>query len=505
MRSSLDSRYFLILITAACVVTISIYLYLANETFLQGTDAYYYALQADHWAIHGDVRIPDSSPVHRLVGLLQRSGLSTEQSLDLWIAASFLLNFCILAMWGLIRGTIRTWSVIIGLIWFLASPSIFFIMVEFPRMYITCLLFPFCYFFTEHRRGPHVLGFVFSGLLVFAHRGAFPYFLLSVGYWLVLKFYNRFNLRISRQNIVIGLVFIAMTLIYFMGFSDRIHLSDLERLSFHHLQPGVISLLMRHNFPLQHKFEIIISMFAFLWALYTLGWKFTLPVLMMLIPAFVPVGSKEVLGVGERYALILPYFSVLLCMRMPVKRQVQFDQLPTRVILCSLSIVIIFSSLFRLPLGHPKELQPDFVSYDAVTHEIETLDIPMLIAHRGMVYYYKFKTRKEAFPYEPEDHWNKSRIWRLVFMVRPEEIAYYASESCGWSSGLIRPLADENYVLIREDCWYGLRQKISQGENEDLFARAWLSFLNPAEKRPNFLYSKHSSDDAFDEFPAMPK
>ncbi len=350
-----------------------------------------------------------------------------------------------------------------------------------------------------------MLGLVFSGFLIYVHRAALPYFLLYAAYWLVLKFHNRFNLRISRQNIVIGLVVIAMTIIYFLGYSDRIHLVDLQRLSFQRLQSGVYSLLMRHNFPILHKFEIIVSMFVFLWALCTLGWKFTLPVLVMLLPAFVPVGSEEVLGVGERYALLLPYFSVLLCMRMPAKRQVQFDQMPTRVILCSLSIVIIFANWFRIPLGHPEELQPDFVSYDAVTHEIEALDIPMLIAHRGIVYYYKFKTRKEAFPYEQEAHWNKSRIWRLVYQVRPEEIAYYASESCGWSSGLIRPLADENYVLIREDCWYGLRQKISQGENEDLYDRAWLSFLNPAEKRPKFLYAKHSSEDELDEFPALAK
>ncbi len=37
-------------------------------------------------------------------------------------------------------------------------------------------------------------------------------------------------------------------------------------------------------------------------------------------------------------------------------------------------------------------------------------EIPMLIVHRGMHFYYKYQTGRDAFSYEPEAHWDKTRV-----------------------------------------------------------------------------------------------
>lgn len=65
-------------------------------------------------------------------------------------------------------------------------------------------------------------------------------------------------------------------------------------------------------------------------------------------------------------------------------------------------------------------------------------EIPMLIAHRGIHFYYKYKTKNEAFSYKPEKHWNKQRIWRLIYGITPEKLYNYLPEECNWNTSYIQ-------------------------------------------------------------------
>ena len=127
----------------------------------------------------------------------------------------------------------------------------------------------------------------------------------------------------------------------------------------------------------------------------------------------------------------------------------------------------------------------------------------MLIVHQGLNFYYKFHTLQEAFSYEPESHWNTSRIWRLVYGPTRAEIDYFLPERCGWSSGLTEVTPEANYTLMREDCYQRFRSAIPSESEPRLFELLRDPQRNPFQKRPAFLYRKHQNDDP-DEFPALP-
>ena len=138
-----------------------------------------------------------------------------------------------------------------------------------------------------------------------------------------------------------------------------------------------------------------------------------------------------------------------------------------------------------------------------VSEELGRESIPMLIANKGLVFFYKFQWMREAFPYEPEKHWDKTRVWRLTDGITPDELFYYTPEECRWDSGLTKALNTPGYSLIREDCYEKFRSNVTEATDPDLYQRVWRSWLNPSLHRPNFLYPKHA-EDTEDEFPALP-
>jgi hypothetical protein len=162
-----------------------------------------------------------------------------------------------------------------------------------------------------------------------------------------------------------------------------------------------------------------------------------------------------------------------------------------------------FTAAKRTELSHPHSLDPDFASYASVTEELADREIPMLIAQKGLVFFYKFKQMREAFFYEPEPHWNKSRLWRVTSQITVDELNYYAPEGCGFETGLMQGLTTPGYALVREDCWARFREKVSETVDPDLYERVWDTHLNPSQPRPAFLYPKHI-EDKVEEFPALP-
>jgi len=489
----------------------SLFLYntLSKDSYLRGADAYYYAVQAKYYATTGHVRIPDSSPVHRLTGALQKAGLSTEQAIRFWIVVSLFLFG--LSAGGLVflgrRPEVLSFLLLLGI---LLSPSLLFTAIEFPKIF-SWLIFVSLWFYplalAKKKWGLSILIALGSCLL---HRAGLPIALLfSLGVFLTC---GNFRARMGLKKILLtGLAFGLMVLFYVLIFKDRFHLFDLGRLSWEHLNLGFFSLLLRENLPLAIKVEMISLplIFVFIaikfWRSPGVNRREILLPCALILPAFFPMGSDEVFNAGERYAILLPALlwvgSLFLSTRFEPSREMGSWKglVPWALALGA----IPFLSPLRLELSHPLRLDPDYPGYDQVVKELEKFQLPMLIAQKNLVYFYDYKLSREAFPYEPEDHWNKERVWRLLYKIFPEELNYYLEDRCKWEGGLLKSLEVPDYTLIREDCWVAMRSKITYEENSDLYHRAWETWLNPSKKRPLFLYPKHGGGEG--EFSALPQ
>lgn len=480
---------------------------LSHDDFLRGSDAYYYALQANYYAKTGAVKIPDSSFVHRATGTLQKNGLSTESALRTWQGVSLLIFFGTMTLLSLAGRSGLSFSSALVLLYLGVSPSLLFVALEFPKFFTMLPLLPLWLLPWISKRSWAPLAWSLVPLTCLLHRAALPiaavFAVASALVYLVKR------VRLSRR-VWVGLATMALLLAAaFFLLPDRLRLLDFQRISWQQPHIGLINLLSRRQLPLGVKLELIVlPLLAIvlgirLWRTHPERRFELLPTFSLWLPAFFPFGGAEVFGPGERYAILLPALSLINCLiflREPIQRPWQTWQ---KFLLPILACVPALAASSRLEISHPKKLDPNFSEYRRVSEELEKLDIPMLIASKGLVFYYKYRWMREAFPYEPEKHWDKTRIWRITYAIAPDELFHYLPESCSWDGGLTQTLQTPNYILIREDCWDLFRKKILPEDDEDLYERVWQSPMNPSKHRPAFLYPKHA-DDLDEEFPALP-
>src|SRR5262249_21243228 len=133
-----------------------------------------------------------------------------------------------------------------------------------------------------------------------------------------------------------------------------------------------------------------------------------------------------------------------------------FPALPLAVILCDqltasnlfagvkqqapwpqrVAVLLAAAALATLPLRltryHDALMTDDYPQYEKVISALTRREIPMLIAHRGLDFFYSYRLRRDAFHFDPEADWNRSDIWRIAARITPEEVAFYSPPSCSW-------------------------------------------------------------------------
>lgn len=505
IASKFEEKDIYIIIISLLVSFFLLFNELNKDDYLRAPDAYYYALQADYWATTGKVKIPDSSFIHRVNGVMQKLGMTTETAVRSWIVLSLIL------LSGAVLFSFRKQKIMTLLlvsIWILISPSLLFVAIEFPKLFAFLILVPLFNYFLFKPPPNNLYALIPLLIAVFIHKAAIPIVGILVGLLLLDNYRLFFN---NQKNIIIVITAIVISIALYFLLGDHFHILDLARLGgTDNLSPGFITLLNRETLPISIKIELIVTFSIFIsvviWYLKTQKIRLMLVMycLALMLPGFFPFSSNEVFGIGERYAIFLPYFFVLSSLFLGLQKDIILTIKPA-ITMTLLIGVLTISAIWRLSYSHPLSLDPDYKSYSNVTESIKSDEIPMLIVHRGFNFYYKFKTHKESFHYEPENHWDKKTIWRLIYNITADELDYYLPKSCNWNSGLVKSVKSKEYYLIREDCWFGFRQKIDIDKDEDLYNRTWRWWRNPSKHRPAFLYLKHKDDvgnklDAFSAF-----
>ncbi len=495
---ALGGRFALPCAAAAAIAVVELLVTLLGRDFLPGFDAYYYAVQADFLAHTGRLRIPDSGLVHYAIAALTFCGLSAENAVRAWTACSLALFYATLLL--LLRRC-RSRSLAVCLFaWALASPTILFLAVEFPKNFSFLIAFAAWFLFIDgrHTRLAPLAALVCLAALL--HKSALVYAGVAGCALLLPALAGKIPLPPRRLLVAAGCV-AAFFLLWALFATDAPHRADLLRLKTSAYTPGIIALLGEKNLPSPIQAELIFALIVFCIQV-CLHWgkkkRLLLPALLTATVAM-PAFGTETFNFGERFALLCPFLVLLSCFLLYKDEERRF---PPRSVVFALLPAAVLCAFARLPALYPPERDDSLRAYAAMTEALAPKGIPLLIVHRGMHFYYKYHTGRDAFSFEPEKHWDKTRIRRLAWGLTDDEWQAHLPAECGWSSGRVAKMPAPGYTLIREDCWNAARRNVNPAFNPDLYDLMWNNPMNPSAPRPTFLYKKHT-DDGDEEFPAI--
>lgn len=493
--------------TALLALQVGYFVHFLNQfQYLPGTDAYYYALQTQSLLDSGHLKVPDAPVPYYLMAVLCRTGASIEGSFKILLSAIFVIYAA--GLWCLMD-RLKQASFALGLLVTSIGVSVIaFHVVEFPRLSLGLATVPFWFLFLLAEKKGRIL---WLALLLVACS-----FLHVALLFLALTFVvtvaigkagvnSRWTRVLSAKTVILVLggcvVLVAVISRMWPGLWLRI-----AELRFG--VPGIVAFLgHENNVPRDLKIVVpiiwLLLVFIFVASSRKVFGRWTyLTIAVLSIPLW-PSSDSSLFGLSGRLAalfvlLAIPLTLVLLS-EMPEQVKAHFQSSRSR---CAFGLAaVVLAGILPVRMSEYRGLLGgyDYGSYERAVADLVHDRIPMLIAHRGLDFFYSYRLRRDAFHFDPAPGWKRSDIWRIALRITPEEVAYYSPPTCLWGE-TARTIPATDYLLVREDCWEQLRANVSRKDNPDLYVELWENAENPSGERPTFLRSKHR-DHSVGEFP----
>jgi hypothetical protein len=475
--------------------------YLNRLHYLPGTDAYYYALQAQSLLDSGHLKVSDGDAVPYLIAAVSRLGISLEMSFKsviVAIYAIYTIGFFLL----LVRLKNKT-RMPATLLWLVGSSVVAFHTIEFPKLSLGLAVLPICFCLIAGELKTRILWL--SILLVTSsliHPALIPLafvFMLTVALGKKkseLDGKQGFQTRVMMFGVICsGLLVIAIAVLW-SGVALRLT-------SLHLGPPGFFSFVKAEGVPFDLKvlvlFFWVLLAFLFCDSLITNSGKWTYLTAATLALPFWPDQGGGLFGLGGRLAAMFVFLAMPLTILVwdeLGERSIFFSWLPVtwaNQMFGLVAIVVLAYFPARLRGYNDLLVSKNYATYEKVVAALRRDDIPLLIAYRGLDFFYSYRLKRDAFHFDPEPNWNRTDIWRVAVRITPEETVYYSPPTCAWGE-TARAIPGTDYLLIREDCWEQLRARLNPNDNPDLYMEVWQDMDNPSQPRPAFLRVRHRND-----------
>jgi len=472
--------------------------WLNRFAYLPGTDAYYYALQAQSILQTGYLKVPGNGALYYAIAFVAWAGASMETAFRIVLSAVFAL--AILAIWShaaQLRRNVRLFAVMLVLG---AAPVIAFHTVEFPRLTLALAAIPIL---LRLAATGQALGSPLLWLVVVTSSLLHPLLavldVLFVGGLLLTAWWVRWRETsgIPRSTIVLSAlgaaVFAMVMLTAWPGLGLRITSMSLGT-------PGLLALCLAPGVPADIKASVLLLwlLLAGVSILYIARGRsrYRYAPLAVLGLALWPDAGNSLAGTGVRLSLAFVFIALpVMFVILEQWKWSEIGPLPWRARVLrggvSVAVLLLLTAIpFRVGAYHKLLLANDYDQYAKVVAFAQGRDIPMLTARRGLDFYYSYRLRRDAFHFDPETEWKQSAVWRVAMRVTPEELVFYAPAACLWGSTAMQ-IRGTALLFVREDCWERFRTRLSPRDNPDLYQQVWRDAENPAEKRPAYLRSKY--------------
>jgi hypothetical protein len=499
----------------ALALVVSLARFLRGFSHLPGTDAYYYALQAQSILDIGRLKVPDHGSVEYLVAAMAHAGLSIETAFRFVLTMVFgLYQIGMLLVVLQLREKARFGA---ALLWALSAPLVAFHTIEFPNLTLGLATIPLWFWLAIR---PIRYRMLWLGALLGASALVHP----AAGV-IALLFVTMASLGIARsRGSSSPMRSFSIPMMIVAGCAGLLIILALARpavaarvLSVDWGRPALLGLAISHDVPDELK-STILALWTLLAVLLLLAvyrrtsssmWK-VMAVAALALPLF-PDNSAGLAEIGGRLSVLF----VLLALPLGalIWNEVAPDQPAEHAFVSWLhsaqakrciAVVVTLAAILmptRMKSYNSLLMTDDYGAYENVVVALRDAKLPMLIAHRGLDFFYSYRLRQDAFHFDPEPGWNRSAIWRVAARITPEEVAYYSPPACLWGQ-TANSIDGTGYLIVREDCWEELRARLTRSENPDLYIEVWENMENPSQPRPAFLHDKHP-DAGSDPFPVQ--
>jgi len=481
--------------------------FLHQFSYLPGTDAYYYALQTQSLLDTGHLKVPDTPVLYYTMAFLCRAGLSIEASFKAVLSAIFIIYSA--GLWGLVLRLKRASWPLALLVSVISGSVIAFHVIEFPRLSLGLATVPFWFLLLALPKRGHL--WWLASLLIACSLIHVTLLFLAMVFALAVaidkaKLAGNWARVFSAKNVIIvctGCVLTAAVIVK-MWPGLWLRVADLRV-----AVPGILAFFGHENSVPGDLKIVAPALWLLLLAMFVINskngsrrWRY-LAFAVLGIP-FWPSSDPSLLGLSGRLALVFVFVATPLVLvfleEISDSRGLHLQHSHSKWPLALIAIVIAAILPVRLDDYRTVVGGYDYNSCEKVVADLRNETIPMLIAHRGLDFFYSYRLRRDAFHFDPEPGWKRSDIWRVATRVTPEEVAYYAPTTCQWSE-TARSVPDTDYLLVREDCWEQLRINVDPKDNPDLYVELWEDSENPSGARPAFLRDRHR-EAPIDEFSA---
>jgi len=482
--------------------------FVCGFAYLPGTDAYYYALQTQSILDSGHPKVADHGLAYYLIAAASRLGFSIETAFRISLTLVFTVYQVAMAMLvSRVKGIAQSLAV---LVWAFSAPVLAFHTIEFPNLTLAIATVPaWFWLLLKPIRNWRFWTLLLVSASALVHAAAAALALLFGGALILevlLADDHRSARRLPRQLVpvlAISAAVVVALIIAYIGIKRHLF-------PFTPGMPALLRLVLGTDVPKEMTLTLV-SLWLVLavllirwWRECSARWRF-LSVGALALPWW-PNDSDGLAGLGARLSVLF----VLLAL--PLIATVWSETAGNKPFLSWVSgqsversiVLGIVVALFLVPLRVHSYRQllaaDDYSAYEKVITTLRGRNIPMLIAHRGLDFFYTYRLKRDAFHFDPEPEWDRRQTWRIAAQITPEEMAFYSPVTCPWGETATL-LSGTDYLLVREDCWEKFRSRLNRTDNPDLYTVVCENSENPSHPRPSFLRNRHTDRPNHADYP----
>lgn len=453
------------LLPAVIALTITLYWFyqVFKSPVADGFDGYYYVMQIDQLIKTGSMHSKDFSLIYLPIFILSQF---TTPLFSYNITVSLIGIFFTFAAYKLIKKKDDLYSGLFVIIFILASPSVLFFLLQFPKNMLGCSLF--LLLISSHRNKKTIQTVLIFLLVIFAHRLAL---VLTLAFLCLEFIVKKTDKRII--ILVVAILLIAFTIPGLINIFDykRIITDDLALFQYW----GQISFLNLWDLWDNPAWvcDFIGIHLLILWALIHIKKD----PLLLIVVSFLLLPILTYNSGSLSYRLFLNGYLLL-----PIISFDYIDRLRVKKILSSFLFISLIMTIF--PRYDHSKFNPPVALYKNIStklaDELKKDQVDIIIAHKGIKEQIILNTDYEASNWAEEEI--SDATYRIFTNIDDYLLLLYL-ESSEISDIIALP---GGYFLTRETLFTKLIHKIEENEPSEIF-RSIDTWQNPLHLKPSFL------------------